>query len=60
MSSPTTPGDTRPKINAKDVAEAIENDKVAQEDLQKFEQKYNEHRLQGAVPKQVGLEGVRD
>ena len=53
MSSPTTPGDTRPKINAKDVAEAIENDKVAQEDLQKFEQKYNEHRLQGAVPKQV-------
>ena len=53
MSTPTSPTDTRPKVNPKDVAEAIESDRVTADDLQKFEQKYNEHSVRGAVPKQV-------
>ena len=53
MSTPTSPTDTRPKVNPKDVAEAIESDRVNADDLQKFEQKYNEHSVRGAVPKQV-------
>ena len=54
MSSPTSPTDhVRSKIKAKEVAEAIENDKVTEEDLAKFEQKYNEHSVSGPVPKQV-------
>jgi len=56
MSTPTSPNDTRPKINPRDVAEAIESDQVTQEDLQKFERKYNEHSVRGAVPKQVQFE----
>jgi len=56
MSTPTSPTDTRPKVNPKDVAEAIESDRVTVDDLQKFEQKYNEHSVRGAVPKQVQFE----
>jgi len=56
MSTPTSPNDARPKINPKDVAEAIENDLVTSDDLQKFEQKYNEHSVRGSVPKQVQFE----
>jgi len=57
MSSANSPTDhVRPKISAKEVAEAIENDKVTPDDLHKFEQKYNEHSVRGPVPKQVQFE----
>ena len=56
MSFANSPTDhVRPKISAKEVAEAIENDKVTPDDLHKFEQKYNEHSVRGPVPKQVAI-----
>ena len=54
MSTPNSPsGDTRPNVKAREVEEAILNDQVTKEDLDKFEQKYNEHSVRGLVPKQV-------
>ena len=57
MSTPNSPsGDTRPNVKAREVEEAILNDQVTKEDLDKFEQKYNEHSVRGPVPKQVRTE----
>lgn len=57
MSNLPSPSDSRrPKIDANAVAEAIENDQVTPEDLEKFEQIYNQHSVRGEVPKQVQFE----